>query len=277
MPGLLCILAHPDDETFCAGLLLALKVKNIPLQLLCVTRGEGGSLGAPALTTRAELGTVREKEMRCAAEVFGAQSLAFLDYVDPVGDQGLRTPDHDPETFSRDLRAAIDSVQPSAVLTHGSGGEYGHPAHRWVHRAVKSVVAAIGEEAPALYSFNASHARPGRPKTINYDDPAAFIIDTGMYNAGKVNALTCHATQWMVFVGAHATMAAYETPIARFVEAAPREAYCRHWPPNKAIPDDLMASWLGVKPLSPRMAHMLSRVRKLTYKITRRLQRYMGQ
>ena len=50
------VVAHPDDEVFCSGLICALKHLGCHVTVLCLTRGEGGPCdGFP----REELGEIR--------------------------------------------------------------------------------------------------------------------------------------------------------------------------------------------------------------------------
>ena len=134
MSSLLCLIAHPDDEIFCAGLLAQLAALDIPVHLACLTRGEGGTPPA-SLPERRALADLREHELRCSAQVLGIRTLSFLDYRDrPPTSDGLQAPAHDPVTLQSDIRALIDRHRPEAVLTHGSNGDYGHPAHALLHR-----------------------------------------------------------------------------------------------------------------------------------------------
>lgn len=81
MCSLLCLIAHPDDEIFCAGLLAQLAALDIPVHLACLTRGEGGTPPA-SLPERRALADLREHELRCSAQVLGIRTLSFLDYRD---------------------------------------------------------------------------------------------------------------------------------------------------------------------------------------------------
>ncbi len=85
MTRLLCIVAHPDDETMlCGGTLAALIARGVTVDVLCATRGEGGEMGEPPRATRQTLGQAREVEMRCACRALGARQLEFMNYVDPL-------------------------------------------------------------------------------------------------------------------------------------------------------------------------------------------------
>ena len=58
---LLAVLAHPDDETFgCGGVLARYAAEGARVGLVCATRGEAGEISAASLATREDLGEVRE-------------------------------------------------------------------------------------------------------------------------------------------------------------------------------------------------------------------------
>src|SRR5437016_12755963 len=79
---LLGVFAHPDDEGTMSAASLQYSTLGVETGLICATRGEVGEIADPALATPENLGTVREGEMRAAAEVLGVRHLWFLDYRD---------------------------------------------------------------------------------------------------------------------------------------------------------------------------------------------------
>jgi LmbE family N-acetylglucosaminyl deacetylase len=207
MPSLLCVVAHPDDETMlCGGLLAWLTARDVSVDILSLTRGEGGETGEPPRCSRAELGAVREKEMRCAAARLGARSLSFLGYVDPdVGpDNALLAPTADFDVLTAEVAAWLRRLGPDAVLTHGSNGEYGHPAHKLAHAATKAAVKLWLEGFPAtlapLYSFSAIFPNHPYPRLANADDSADAVVDVSAYLDQKEAAALCHGTQQAAFV-----------------------------------------------------------------------------
>ncbi|MCS6883691.1 MAG: PIG-L family deacetylase, partial [Chloroflexaceae bacterium] len=146
MPSLLCLVAHPDDETIlCGGTLALLSARGVAVHVVCLTRGEGGELGEPPLTTREQLGAVREQELVCAVQALGGKSLTFLGYIDPpIGPDGtLSAPEHNPVMLAGQIVNCIQQFRPDVVLTHGSNGEYGHPAHVLMHAMTRAAVAAL--------------------------------------------------------------------------------------------------------------------------------------
>ncbi len=189
MPGLLALLAHPDDEFFCGGLLAALAAREVPVHLAYWTRGEGG--GSPR--SRRFWGCFpvawrpRTREAHRAASLLGASSLTFLGAVDPAPDPQPRAPEEGDfrETFAQ----LLSRQAPEMIVTHGSDGDYGHPAHRRLSQLARECAAC------PVISFNA--AWPGGPQArfINANDPADFVLDAGPYLEKKRALVLAHRSQ----------------------------------------------------------------------------------
>ena len=65
--SLLAVFAHPDDESFrCGGMLALLAGRGVKVHVWTATHGEAGSCGDPPLCQPAALGAVRVAELRCA-------------------------------------------------------------------------------------------------------------------------------------------------------------------------------------------------------------------
>jgi LmbE family N-acetylglucosaminyl deacetylase len=251
MLDVLCLLAHPDDEIFCADLLARLTDEGHSLHLACWTRGEGGRhYGDPPLATPATLGAVREREMRASAEVLGAEGLTFLDYEDrPSTGDGHRPPEHDPAQLAADLRALIEAHAPALVLTHGSSGEYHHPAHRLLHEGTAAAIDEM-EQRPALYSFSAYHPSGPERGEINRWDWADLQMDAGPRADAKARALQCHRTQWTAFVGPQDTVEDYRAALVDHVASLPAETYCCHRPGHANVSPAVLAKWVeGLEPV----------------------------
>ena len=201
--NILAFFAHPDDETMLAGgTLILLAQSGATVHYLCATRGEGGEVGEPPLCTPDFLGIVREREMRCAVEEIGGASVSFLDYVDPkIGqDNELYAYTDDLLTLTGQVRDAIRKTGADAVITHGSNGEYGHPAHRISHQAARRAVESIGEDTPHLYSVSANFEGHPKPRLANQDEQAHLVIDVSSVLDIKASAAGCHLTQNALFV-----------------------------------------------------------------------------
>jgi LmbE family N-acetylglucosaminyl deacetylase len=122
---LMCMLAHPDDESLGTGGILAkYAAEGIETYLVTATRGERGWYGDerehPGLHV---LGRTREAELRAAAEVLGIREVYFLDYIDGDLDQA-----HPAEVIAK-IVGLLRRVKPDVVVTFDAEGSYGHPDH----------------------------------------------------------------------------------------------------------------------------------------------------
>lgn len=201
--NLLTLFAHPDDETMLIGGTLAiLSQAGFNVHYLCATRGEGGEMGEPPLCTREELGEMREQELVCAVQALGGRSLTFFGYTDPEIGEGEEL-----FAFTNDLRmlagqvaTSIGQLKPAALITHGSNGEYGHPAHVVTHLAARIAIESLGVDAPLLYSVSAAYPEHPKPHLANKDDPADLVIDVSAVIMKKEQAALCHRSQHALFV-----------------------------------------------------------------------------
>lgn len=146
---LLAVFAHPDDESFGTGGVLARYAsEGARVVLVCATRGEAGEISDPALATRITLGAVREQELRSAAKMLGISEVVFLGYRDS-GMAGTAE-NSDPRAF---VNAGADEVvsqlvgiirreRPGAIVTFEPHGGYGHPDHIMIHHATTAAVQA---------------------------------------------------------------------------------------------------------------------------------------
>jgi LmbE family N-acetylglucosaminyl deacetylase len=202
MASILAISAHPDDETLFAGGTLAMYAqKGHKVFILETTRGQGGEVGEPPLTTRAELAGFREQEARLAARALGVDEIFFLPYVDPYMEiNGIaRRIDVPLNDFAEAIGKHITRIQPDLVITHGSNGEYGHPQHIYTHRATRL---ALSDSHPnrTLLSWCAWYESAERERILNKDDRADIINDITPWRDIKVKAALCHRTQHAMFL-----------------------------------------------------------------------------
>lgn len=197
--SVVCFFAHPDDETVLAGGMINLLVRQqVNVHIVCATRGEGGETGASSIE-RHMLGSVRESELRCAAQALGA-TVSILDYVDPtIGEDDVLQPfEVNFDTLARQLATIAIEHKADAVLTHGADGEYGHPAHQLVHRAV---VAGIRQMSPNTLIYTvAANVATVEDTLWNKNQPAHLALDIRPWAEAKLAAMACHATQHALFM-----------------------------------------------------------------------------
>ena len=118
-PAVLAVVAHPDDESFGLGALLSeAAAAGSRVGVLCLTHGEASTLHGVA----GDLRTLREQELRTAAERLGACWVRLLDH--PDGGLANRTPD-----LVEDVGAAVRAFSPDVLLVFDRDGISGHPDH----------------------------------------------------------------------------------------------------------------------------------------------------
>lgn len=206
MARILSVSAHPDDETlFAGGYLAKLAAEGHQVHLLCSTRGEGGEVGEPPVSSKERLGEARELELRRAAAELGAVSVEFLPYEDPhmeIGGKAKRIA-ASLEEFSGAIAAHLERLRPDVVLTHGSGGEYGHPQHLFTHQAVMEALRRLNPWRPArVLTWMARCDANATDRLTNKDDLADEVLDlTGTpWFEAKVRAALCHRSQHAMFL-----------------------------------------------------------------------------
>jgi LmbE family N-acetylglucosaminyl deacetylase len=140
---LLCVLAHPDDESLgCGGVIAWSAAQGIDVHLICATRGERGWAGRaednPGLDA---LGQIRETELREAAQVLGVHEVLLLDYIDGDLDQA------DPSEALGHIARHVRRIQPQVVVTFDCFGAYGHPDHIAVSQFTHAALVAAADRS----------------------------------------------------------------------------------------------------------------------------------
>jgi LmbE family N-acetylglucosaminyl deacetylase len=144
------------------------------------------------------------------------------------------------------VAASIRQHQPIAIITHGSNGEYGHPAHIITYTAARIAVESFGESAPLLYSIMADFPNAPRKRLVNRSDPAHLVVDITPSLPHKEKAALCHRTQHALFVRRRSQELGHPASVP---EALMRvESLHRHLPPTEVPPDDpiarVLSEWL---------------------------------
>jgi N-acetylglucosamine malate deacetylase 2 len=239
MKSVVCYFAHPDDETMLAGGLIALLARQgIAVHVVCATRGEGGERGEPPVVSdQSALGQAREQELRCAAAALGA-SVSVLHYVDPqIGpDEALYPFAADFETLARQFMEIARRRQADLLLTHGGDGEYGHPAHKLVSRAVREGAQHL---LPQVLLYTVAAQVPNiEDRLWNTSEPAHFALDIRPWADAKLAAMACHVSQHALFKRRRQLKTIQEA-------LRPVESVRRQWPPtHDELPQDVFAQLL---------------------------------
>ncbi len=138
---LLCVLAHPDDESLGVGGTLAkYAAEGVETYLITATRGERGWWGDeqeyPGLEA---LGRIREQELLAAAQVLRLREVHFLGYIDGELDQANPT-----EAIAK-IVGHLRRLKPHVVITFDPFGGYGHPDHIAISQFTTAAVVAAAD------------------------------------------------------------------------------------------------------------------------------------
>ena len=140
---LLGVMAHPDDESLGFGGALAKYVaEGVETFLVTATRGEAGRFFAAGKGhDPAEVGRVRETELRRAAKVLGVSEVSVLGWPDGGVDRVKSV------VAIAEIASHIRRIRPDIVVTFGPEGGYGHPDHIAISQfATAAVVCAADAE-----------------------------------------------------------------------------------------------------------------------------------
>jgi LmbE family N-acetylglucosaminyl deacetylase len=122
---MMAVLAHPDDEIFGMGsVLAAYAAQGVAVYLLTATRGSCSWFGLPEpQSSQPEFYTQKEQEYQNSARQMGINSLTLLDY--PGGELDLA----DQPEISAVISTHLRRVRPQVVVTFSPDGHSGHPDH----------------------------------------------------------------------------------------------------------------------------------------------------
>lgn len=221
---LLAVLAHPDDESLgFGGTFAKYAAEGVETYLVTATRGEAGRFGAAGKSADpAEVGRVREAELRAAARILGIREVSVLGYPDGALDK-VEAP-----MAIRNIASHIRRIRPHVIVTFGPEGAYGHPDHIAISQF--TTAAAICA-ADAAYPTG-DRSRPHRVPKLHYlawrnskwqayqaafrqltsmvdgvqrqatpwpDWAVTTEIDTSAYSPTVWQAVCCHQTQISIY------------------------------------------------------------------------------
>ncbi len=222
--SLMCILAHPDDESLGTGGILArYAAEGVATSLVTATRGEHGWQGHAAdYPGPHALGQLRETELRAAARVLGLGEVNLLDYQDGELDRA------DPAEVIGHLVAHLRRVRPDVVVTFDPTGVYGHPDHIAVSQLATAAIVAAADPSytgpsalPAHRVSKLYYLAPSRSLLAAYQEAFGDLamaidgierraagwdtwaittqVDTMAYWQQVWRAVSCHRTQLPVY------------------------------------------------------------------------------
>ena len=206
------VVAHPDDESFPCGSLIARSVAaGAHVTVLCATRGEEGERVPDAATDHLPLAEVREAELHAAAALLGVASVELLGFADsgfdgPVADGSLCAQSID--SLSALLVARLKHLDAEHVVTFD--GSDGHRDHLHLRAAIEAAV----QSSPAALTMASlpnslmrrwvSEMQVMQPDTVYLDidldalgapDDELTAIDAAEFFELRLRAIATHRSQ----------------------------------------------------------------------------------
>jgi len=197
-----CIFAHPDDETFCVGGILAkYAAAGHRTHLWCATDGDAGKNARVPVSSREELAALRRRELVAAAAILGIASVEMGGYRD--GEVARA----DAATLVADLVGFIRRRRPTVILTFGPEGA---PTGHADHAALSRFATAAFFLSPLATSHSDQHLTPHGAARLFYHAwdfplaekrlklesvPGTARIDVRAWKDRKAAAFAAHATQ----------------------------------------------------------------------------------
>lgn len=196
---LLCVFAHPDDESYGPGGTIArCALEGAEVFLLMFTCGEAGTIGVSKDIPRERLCGLRTEELAAACDALGIAEHRVLG----TPDRGVS--DIDGSWAVDQIVRDIHKYRPQVLLTFHHKGISGHADHIAVARFLDDAFDRFGDDAGApvkLYGYGITrrlaelYKRPGIvPLEENEVDAVVEIPDDAMDR--KIEAIRRHETQY---------------------------------------------------------------------------------
>jgi LmbE family N-acetylglucosaminyl deacetylase len=217
-PTMLVTVAHPDDETFGCGSMLAHAAgRGWRTVVACATRGEAGEATDGSDLTGHALAAVRERELRTAAAQLGVDRVVVFDWHDSGLDGELPVGAFvaaDIDDVATEIARVIDEERPRVVIT--LDGSDGHRDHAHVRDATLRSLDVADADVERVYLHCLPRALMRRWVEIlvardpgsDYlalgelgtpDDDITTVVDTAEHLADREAAIAIHRTQTAPF------------------------------------------------------------------------------
>ncbi len=183
---LLISYAHPDDESFGLGGLIAKYVDDdVDVYLICATDGDAGSMDSEYLEGGKTIKQVRMEELACASEKLGFKQVYKLGYRDSgmMDTPANQEPDclwyqwqNNSERVTRDVVEIIREVRPHVVITFNEYGGYGHPDHIAIQQATVEAMTLAPDD-----TYQTDGLPPYQPQKLYYSSIPRFPVQFGIW------------------------------------------------------------------------------------------------
>lgn len=151
---ILLSLAHPDDESFGSGGMIARYVaEGAEVYYICATNGDVGTVAPEKMKGYSSVAELRLAELDCASATLGFKEVIKLGYRDSgmVNSETSKDPaclwQAPREQVARNVVEVIRRLKPQVVMTFNKYGGYGHPDHIAIQRATTDAFKLAGDPA----------------------------------------------------------------------------------------------------------------------------------
>lgn len=215
---LVVVVAHPDDETFgCGSLIAAASGAGARVTVVCATRGEEGERRADPVTDGLPLGLLREAELRRAATVLGVAEVILLDHRDSGFDGAMpagalaAVPLAD---LAGELAGELTRLRPDVVLT--LDGSDGHRDHVHVRDALGHAIARVPGAPRVVHSCLANSLMREWAEVMARERPDVAYLDLDLDTLGRPDADLVRIDTSSVLARREAAIACHRSQVSPF-------------------------------------------------------------
>lgn len=189
---IVCIFAHPDDESFGPAGTIAKYAKTNDVYLLCATKGEAGEKN---IEDRRKLGEIRAEELTNSAKILGIKKVYFLGFEDGTLCNNLY------HKLADKIREKLEELKPEVVMTYEPKGVSGHIDHITVGMVTMFVSRKLSFIKTILQYCTLKKYSKFRKDYFIYFPPGYHlseidkIVDTKDVWEIKVKAMNAHKSQ----------------------------------------------------------------------------------
>jgi LmbE family N-acetylglucosaminyl deacetylase len=214
---LMVVVAHPDDETFgCGSVIADAAAGGAHVTVCCATRGEAGEPAPDCDLGAGTLADVRVRELHLAAKTLGARDVVLLDFVDSgmAGDASEHTLVGAPfDNVATAVEKVVARTDPHVVVTLDPTGGDGHRDHVRIAKATIDAVRRSGRQ-PSVYSWcitrsllarwferlhdtdpEAGHLQLETTELGRPDDDITTVVDVSDHIDRRRSAIALHRSQ----------------------------------------------------------------------------------
>lgn len=190
----LCLFAHPDDESFtCGGTIAALASRGSRVALVTFTGGEASTQEGSRRLSAAALKRLRKRELQGSSRILGISKVHVLDFPDGAMKSVA------PERLFRRTLEFFQRYQPQAVFTFTPDGVTNHGDHRTISSIARRAVRHWNRRRVGspimLCMFGFPNGRRRRARYHAVRNHRYIKLDVSPFVGKKLRAIFQHQSQ----------------------------------------------------------------------------------